>query len=68
MYRLSAAIIMEIVYGHRISKADDEYFKLTEDFVRILRVASKPSLLDISPYCKRKLLHRRHIAWLTLFK
>lgn len=47
----STAITMEIAYGHRILSNDDEYLKTAERILDILREASRPSLLDVSPIC-----------------
>ena len=47
----SAAIIFEITYGHRVHSNEDEYFRMSEQFVRLLLDAGQPSLLDISEHC-----------------
>ncbi|KIP01864.1 hypothetical protein PHLGIDRAFT_131056 [Phlebiopsis gigantea 11061_1 CR5-6] len=50
VHRYSAAIIFEITYGHRVRSHDDEYFRMSEQFIRLLLDAGRPSLLDISEH------------------
>lgn len=40
---------MEITYGHRVHSNDDEYFRMAEQFIHLLRDAGRPSLLDLVP-------------------
>lgn len=51
LVRFSAAIIFEITYGHRVYSNEDEYFRMSEQFVHLLMDAGQPSLLDIAPFC-----------------
>ena len=42
---------MEMAYGHRVVKDDDDYLRIAETFLHYLQQASRPSLLDVSPIC-----------------
>ena len=50
--RLTAGIILNIIYGHRILSYEDKCFEVAENFVVAMKGIARPSLLDISPRCK----------------
>lgn len=49
--RFTVAVIIEITYGHRIVSSDDEYFRMADRLMYLLRNASRSSLLNISTLC-----------------
>lgn len=49
IHRYTAAIIIEIAFGHRVLSDDDEHLKAADMFVEVQHGAGRPSLLDVSP-------------------
>ena len=50
--RLTAGVILNIVYGHRISSYEDRCFQIAENFIVAMKGIARPSLLDVSPLRK----------------
>lgn len=52
--RYNASVLLAVIYGHRISSFEDEYYKLAES-IDVLHPSVNPTLMDASPYCKSSL-------------
>ncbi|KAI0755470.1 cytochrome P450 [Irpex lacteus] len=47
--RYNASVLLDVIYGHRISSFEDEYYKLAES-IDVLHPSVNPTLMDASPY------------------
>ncbi len=48
----TAAIIMQITYGHRVQSDDDRYVKLAEQVNDTILAMGRAAILDLLPFCK----------------
>ena len=66
---LAIAIVTEIAYGHRITSLDDETFLWGEHWSEVTRTCTRPSLVDIHPFCEYSFhgfIHQKLISSLSV--
>jgi len=50
LHRYSAAVLIDMTYGHQVRSFGDEYYEMAEVAEHMINTAIRPSLLDISPW------------------